>query len=143
MYITNVDSLSALFDRLIAENIKLYFFTKENKTTDAEHQNRVIFEIKKKLSELLQDVSMSGEYNVLTEKRTFDENAIIEELSELITNDINIGEADRARLSEVESDSPNVERLIVNEKRLRKSNEGRAKNKNNIDIIFRGTDCES
>ena len=56
MYITNVDSLSALFDRLIAENIKLYFFTKENKTTDAEHQNRVIFEIKKKLSELLQDV---------------------------------------------------------------------------------------
>ena len=61
----------------------------------------------------------------------------------MITNDINIGEADRARLSEVESDSPNVERLIVNEKRLRKSNEGRAKNKNNIDRIFRGTDCES
>ena len=29
MRITNIDTLSALFDRLISENIKLYFFKKE------------------------------------------------------------------------------------------------------------------
>ena len=44
----------------------------------------------------------------------------------MITNDINIGESDRERLK----------LAMMNEKRLRKSNEGRAKNKNNIDMKF-------
>ena len=29
-YITNIDTLSALLDRLISENIKLYFFKKDS-----------------------------------------------------------------------------------------------------------------
>ena len=29
-YITNIDTLSALLDRMISENIKLYFFKKDN-----------------------------------------------------------------------------------------------------------------
>ena len=93
----------------------------------------VISEVKNKKTELFTEVFESGEYPHLSEKRTFDENAIVEELEELIFNDINIGEADRERLSQVNSDNPKIEKLIVNEKRLRKSNEGRARNKNNID----------
>ena len=58
---------------------------------------------------------------------TFDSNSIVEELEDLITNDIHIGESDRARLKVV----------LMEEKRLRKSNEGRAKNKNQIDILFK------
>ena len=49
-----------------------------------------------------------------------------EEISELVTNDIHIGESDRARL--------NI--AMLEEKRLRKSNEGRSKNKNKIDKEF-------
>ena len=30
MRVTNIDTLSALLDRLVTENIKLYFFKKEN-----------------------------------------------------------------------------------------------------------------
>ena len=55
----------------------------------------------------------------------------------MVFNDINIGESDRARLEQVHSDDPNLAKFIVNEKRLRKANEGRAKNKNNIDKIFK------
>jgi len=133
MRVTNIDTLSALFDRLITENIKKYFFNKDNKLEESKHQEIVISEVKNKITELFTEVFESGEYPHLSEKRTFDENAIVEELEELIFNDINIGEADRERLSQVNSDNPNIEKLIVNEKRLRKSNEGRAQNKNNID----------
>jgi|TARA_B100001939_G_scaffold332088_1_gene330761 hypothetical protein len=133
MRVTNIDTLSALFDRLITENIKKYFFKKDNKLEESKHQEIVISEVKNKITELFTEVFESGEYPHLSEKRTFDENAIVEELEELIFNDINIGEADRERLSQVNSDNPNIEKLIVNEKRLRKSNEGRAQNKNNID----------
>ena len=133
MRVTNIDTLSALFDRLITENIKKYFFNKDGKLEETKHQEIVISEVKNKITELFTEVFESGEYPHLSEKRTFDENAIVEELEELIFNDINIGEADRERLSQVNSDNPNIEKLIVNEKRLRKSNEGRARNKNNID----------
>lgn len=133
MRVTNIDTLSALFDRLITENIKKYFFNKDRKFEESKHQEIVISEVKNKITELFTEVFESGEYPHLSEKRTFDENAIVEELEELIFNDINIGEADRERLSQVNSDNPNIEKLIVNEKRLRKSNEGRAQNKNNID----------
>ena len=61
----------------------------------------------------------------------------MEELEQLIFNDINIGESDRARLQQVQSEDPSLDKFIINEKRLRKANEGRAKNKNNIDKIFK------
>ena len=59
-------------------------------------------------------------------KRTFTASNIVEEISKLVTNDIHIGESDRARLKIV----------MLEEKRLRKSNEGRSKNKNSIDKNF-------
>ena len=135
--ITNVDTLSALFDRLITENIKLFFFKKDGLQDKLDHQVVVISELKQRISELLQICLKENDYNYISEKRTFNENAIIEELEDLIQNDINIGESDRARLVEVQSPNANVDKLVVNEKRLRKSNEGRSKNKNNIDSIFK------
>lgn len=137
MRITNIDTLSAYLDRLITENIKLYFFNKDNLTLKAAHQKVVIEEIKKKISELFLETFKKNSYNYIEEHRTFNESAIVEELEELIQNDINIGEADRARLEETTKDTPNLDRMIVNEKRLRKANEGRARNKNNIDKLLK------
>ena len=137
MRITNIDTLSAYLDRLITENIKLYFFNKDNLTDKSNHQKIVIDEIKKKISELFLDTFKRNSYNYIEEHRTFNESSIVEELEELIQNDINIGEADRARLEETTKETPNLERMIVNEKRLRKANEGRARNKNNIDKLFK------
>jgi len=137
MRLTNIDTLSNYFDRLITENIKLFFFRKDGDIKKAEHQELVIAEIKIRISELIQESINLKSYNYLGERRTFNESAIIEELEELIQNDINIGEADRARLEETTKDQPNLERMIVNEKRLRKANEGRSRNKNAIDEQFK------
>lgn len=137
MRITNIDTLSAYFDRLITENIKLYFFNKDGLTEKASHQKNVIEEIKKKISELISDAVKSGKYTYMQEFRTFNESAIVESLEDLIINDINIGEADRARLEETTKENPNLDKMIVNEKRLRKANEGRSRNKNDIDNQFK------
>ena len=137
MRLTNIDTLSNYFDRLITENIKLFFFRKDGDIKKAEHQEIVIAAIKVRISELIRESIDLKSYNYLGERRTFNESAIIEELEELIQNDINIGEADRARLEETTKDQPNLERMIVNEKRLRKANEGRSRNKNAIDEQFK------
>jgi len=135
--ISNIDTLSALFDRLITENIKLFFFKKDRLFEQASHQKKIIKEIKNRISELLVEAITHKEYDYIGEKRTFAIDTVTEELEDLIKNDINIGEADRARLQEAVSESPNYEKLIVNEKRLRKANEGRAANKNKIDNSFK------
>ena len=137
MRVTNIDTLSAYLDRLVTENIKLYFFNKDGLIEKIEHQNKIINEIKEKIYQLISESLSNKSYDYISENRTFNENAIIEELEELIQNDINIGEADRARLEEAKKNKPNLERMIINEKRLRKANEGRARNKNTIDELFK------
>ena len=124
--VTNIDTLSALLDRLVTENIKRFFFDKDDLTEKVEHQDLVISEIKSRLVELFLEVYDNGKYEYISENRTFTASNIVENIQDLITNDIHIGESDRARLNIV----------MLEEKRLRKSNEGRAENKNNIDNEF-------
>jgi hypothetical protein len=138
MRITNIDTLSAYLDRLITENIKLYFFKKDRLIDKVNHQLIIISEIKTKISELIHEVVTNKSYEYMEEFRTFNESSILEELEDLIQNDINIGEADRARLEETKKDQPSLDRMVINEKRLRKANEGRARNKNTIDKQFKG-----
>jgi len=124
--VTNIDTLSALLDRLVTENIKRFFFDKDGLIAKVSHQDLVISEIKSRLVELFLEVYDNGKYEYISENRTFNASNIVENIQDLITNDIHIGESDRARL--------NI--AMLEEKRLRKSNEGRAQNKNNIDSEF-------
>tara|TARA_R100000231_G_scaffold131217_1_gene103168 strand:- start:1248 stop:1688 length:441 start_codon:yes stop_codon:yes gene_type:complete len=137
MRITNIDTLSALFDRLISENIKLYFFKKEKLVDNVEHQEEVILGIKQKLSELFTEVIESGKYEYLSEKRTYKPDDIIETLEELITNDITTGEGDRANLKEATSDNPSLKHFTHGHKMIRKANENRAVSKNKLDEQFK------
>ena len=76
MRLSNIDTLSAYFDRLITENIKLFFFKKEKDLQKIHHQEVAIDMIKEKISQLLQEVYESGEYQYVGEKRTFDSSSI-------------------------------------------------------------------
>lgn len=123
--ISNIDTLSTFIDRLITEHIKLFFFQKDGDEIKISKQERIVLEINNKIRILLMESFEFG-YEYHEEVRTF-ENNIIDNINELITNDIHIGESDRQRLKVV----------MMEEKRLRKSNEGRSKNKNNIDYYFK------
>ena len=137
-YITNIDTLSALLDRLISENIKFYFFNKEGNTDNVTHQKKVIAEIKNRISDLLKEVYHLGKYEYISEKRTYKSDDIVETLEELIHNDILTGEGDRANLVEATSKTPSIERFTKNHKMIRKANESRANSKNKLDKTFKG-----
>ena len=137
-YVTNIDTLSALLDRLISENIKLHFFRKENVIDNIEHQENLIEEIKYRITKLLLDVYKEKDYNYISEKRTYKSDDIVETLEELIHNDITTGEGDRANLKEATSDNPSLEHFTRNHKLIRKANENRASAKNKLDEQFKG-----
>ena len=137
-YITNIDTLSALLDRLISENIKLHFFKKDGIDENIKHQKKVIKEIKIRISDLLRDVYHTDKYEYIPELRTYKPDDIVETLEELIHNDITTGEGDRANLKEATSDNPSLEHFTRNHKLIRKANENRAVAKNKLDEQFKG-----
>jgi len=136
-YITNINTLSVLFDRLIVENIKLYFFTKDNLIENILHQNQIIKEIKNKINELLINTYESKDYDFIEEKRTYKYNAIVETVEQLIKSNIITGQADKQNLTEALSDNPSIDNFKLNHKILRKSNETRAMCKNEIDRQYK------
>ena len=137
-YITNIDTLSALLDRLISENIKLHFFKKDGIDENIEHQEKVIDEIKARIDALFLEVFIHEEYDYISEKRTYKPEYIVETLEELIHNDITTGEGDRANLKEATSDTPSLKHFTRNHKLIRKANENRAVSKNKLDEQFKG-----
>ena len=136
-YITNIDTLSALLDRLISENIKLYFFKKDSLMYNVKHQEEVISDIRKRLVLLFTDTFESKSYEYVSELRTYKPDDIVETLEELIHNDITTGEGDRANLKEATSDNPSLEHFTRNHKLIRKANENRAEAKNKLDKQFK------
>ncbi len=132
MRITNIDTLSALLDRLITERIKEYNFNKQEKPTEAEHQRGVIKEIKIKLISLFNEVYETKKYDYVGEKRTFDEQKLLDDVETLITNDLDVGDAYYTKTE----GEPTLEKFMVNEARLRKANESRGRMKNTIDQKF-------
>ena len=137
-YITNIDTLSALIDRLISENIKLYFFNKDGLLDNIKHQENVISEIKDRLTNLLSEVYFDDNYDYVSELRTYKPEDIVETIEELILNDITTGEGDRANLKEATSENPSLEHFTRNHKLIRKANENRAAAKNKLDEQFEG-----
>lgn len=123
-------------DRLITERIKWFFFEKDGKDDLVHHQEKIIAEIKSKLSQLFIESFSEDEYEYFGEKRTFQINALIEEIDSLVVSDGNIGHGDRVRLNEIQKESPSLETIIENERLTRISNENRAKSKNLIDKTF-------
>ena len=136
-YITNIDTLSALLDRLISENIKLYFFEKDNLADNIKHQKNLIKEIRDRLSIFLNNTFSSKKYEYISEKRTYKPDDIIETIEELIYYDITTGESDRANLVEAISKTPSLEHFTKNHKLIRKANENRASKKNELDEQFK------
>ena len=135
-YITNIDTLSALLDRLISENIKLYFFKKDSLMYNVKHQEEVISDIRKRLVLLFTETFESKSYEYVSELRTYKPDDIVETLEELIHNDITTGEGDRANLKEATTDNPSLEHFTRNHKLIRKANENRAAAKNKLDRQF-------
>ena len=135
--ITNIDTFSALLDRLVSENIKLYFFNKEGILDDIDHQEKVIYEIKERIRELLLTVYDNKRYDYISEKRTYTADLTLDSIEQLIKSDIYTGEGDRTNLAELEKKNPDVNSFRKNHRILRSANELRAVSKNELDKQFK------
>ncbi len=129
MRISNIDSLSALLDRLVTERIKWHTFVQQGDAERAGHQELLVAEIRQRTSALIAECLSRGRYGCLKENRTYATKGFIEELEALVHNNFNLGEADKAKVAALEA-------LVSHELRARRANEGRALNKNNLDQHF-------
>lgn len=133
--ITNVDTMSALIDRMICERIKLYFFEKDNRISDIAHQRDVLIQLKIRLSDVFAECLYENDYDYLEEKRTFSVNDVIQELGNLTLYNIEIGENDRLALGAAKEENLNdMKKGILS---FRYFNECRSKAKIKLDKLFK------
>ena len=141
MRITNVDTLSAFFDRLISERIKLYHFENEYQEVEEKkvnHQKDVVSAIKEKIELLFIQSFSAMEYDYLAEERTFGQERIeevkglINNVEKLVVNDLDVG----APYYEQKDGEATPEKDMDNELKLREANENRSASKNKIDKSF-------
>ena len=92
--------------------------------------NKSVKKINEKLTSTLKEIYISKKYNYFSEIRTFDKTSnilrLINNIENLIIMNLNIGMLDNK-----------LNRIIRNIKLSRNSLEGRAKNKNNIDMLLK------
>ena len=130
IYVSNLDSVSAILDRLITEKIKQYFFFLKKDHKSISKQSLIIKKINEKLTTTLKEIYYSKKYEYMSESRTFGKQKKIDELvnsmENLVIMHLNISKADN-KLNEI----------IKNIKLSRNSLEERSKIKNNIDMLIK------
>ena len=130
IYVSNLDSISAILDRLITEKIKQYFFFLKKDNKSISKKSLIIKKINEKLTKTLKEIYHSKKYDYMSESRTFGKQKKIDELvncmENLVIMHLNISKADN-KLNEI----------IKNIKLSRNSLEERSKIKNNIDMLIK------
>jgi hypothetical protein len=128
MKITNINTLSALLDRLITEKIKHYFFLVEGDTRAAKMQGEISEAINKEIKNTLLEAISNKKYEFISEQRTYKNKVsnLVDSISDLIVMNLNVGKADHSLAA------------VMNSLKLsRLSLEKRAKLKNNIDNLLK------
>ena len=127
-YVSNLNSISASLDRLITEKIKLYFFEKMEKSDyvndSIEKQKKMINTLHMILIDTFENIFKTKEYNILLEKRTFNENlkTLTINIEQLVEMNLNVGTADNS-----------IAKILEQLSLSRSSLEKRSKIKNTID----------
>ena len=139
-YISNLNSLSALFDRLIVENIKLNHFQQQGNEEKIRQQNIMVEHLHSELVAFFTTTLQDGEYKHLTENRTFELKKkignFIEAVTELCICHTDITYCDGTKLREAKSDTPNMDLVLELEYRNRVNLEKRAAAKNTLDGLY-------
>lgn len=129
MKITNINTVSALIDRLITERIKQYFFLIEGDVRAAKTQGEIAEAICNEIKDTLLEAITNKEYNFVSEQRTYKKKIsnLVDSISDLTIMNLNVGRVDT-----------NLATIVNNIKLGRLSLEKRSKLKNNIDNLLKG-----
>ena len=127
-YISNLNTVSALFDRIITEKIKQYFFYLSKEKKKFKIQTQLINSLHNELQHTFKQIIKSRQYKFIKEKRTFDKDMknFFYSVENLIVMNLNVGKSDN-----------NLSKILKNLKLSRASLERRAKIKNDIDDLVK------
>ena len=129
MKITNINTVSALIDRLITERIKQYFFLSEGDVRAAKTQGEIAEAIVSEIKDTLSEAINNKKYEFVAEQRTYKKKIsnLVDSISDLTIMNLNVGRVDS-----------NLATIVNNIKLGRLSLEKRSKLKNNIDNLLKG-----
>lgn len=130
--ISNVNSLSAIIDRLIIENLKMISYADTNHINEANSQNEIINALKMEFSTIMEEL-ISNKYSSISENRTFKHDKFFENLFRLCLNNYSISVGDKLKIEEIKNQDINAENLKRYIHFVRCNLEDRAGCKNNIE----------
>jgi hypothetical protein len=133
MRITNLNSFSAIIDRIIIESLKIIQFATQNNIQKCNEQNEILSALKLELDIVCDEIN-NGTYKVLTENRTFVSDVLFENLFKLCLTNYCVSRYDALKLEECNKGVVDVENLKCYINAVRGNLEERAKAKNNLDI---------
>lgn len=132
--ISNVNSFSAIIDRLIIENLKVIQFVDQNKLKEAKQQNEIILELKNELTTIYNEL-LQNRYTSIEEQRTYTSNELFSDIFRLCLNNYSIAIGDKLKIEESEKEIINIEYLKKYILTVRGNLEERARSKNNLEKI--------
>lgn len=130
--ISNVNSFSAIIDRLIIENLKIIQFVDQNKLKEAEQQNEIIFELKIELDLIYQEF-IENKYKSIGEQRTYTNDNLFSDLFRLCLNNYCIAKGDKLKIEESNKSIVNINNLKNYILAVRENLEERSESKNSLE----------
>ena len=131
---SNVNSFSAIIDRLIIENLKIIQFVDQNKLEKAEQQNVIISELKTELNLIYQEL-LENRYKSIGEQRTYTNDNLFSDLFRLCLNNYCIAKGDKLKIEESNKSVVDIDNLKNYILAVRENLEERSKSKNNLENI--------
>jgi len=131
---SNVNSFSAIIDRLIIENLKIIQFVDQNKLEEAEQQNVIISELKTELDLIYQEL-LENRYKSIGEQRTYTNANLFSDLFRLCLNNYCIAKGDKLKIQESKKDTVNIDTLKNYINAVRENLEERSRSKNSLENI--------
>ena len=131
---SNVNSFSAIIDRLIIENLKIIHFVDQNKLEEAEQQNVIISELKTELDLIYQEL-LENRYISIGEQRTYTSKNLFSDIFRLCLNNYSIALGDKLKIEESKKDIVNIDTLKNYINSVRENLEERSKSKNSLENI--------
>lgn len=135
MRVCNLNSFSALIDRLIIENLKLFSFIEKNDEDKIKTQVEIITQLKKELDIVYVEIQ-ENKYHSIKEERTYVRNQMFDNLFKLCLTNATIAKYDALKIKEASSDIIDVELLRQYINFVRGNLEERSVAKNNLDKMI-------
>jgi hypothetical protein len=131
---SNVNSFSAILDRLIIENLKIIQFVDQNKLEEAGRQNVIIGELKIELDLIYQEL-LENRYASIEEQRTYTNDNLFSDLFRLCLNNYCIAKGDKLKIEEIKKSVVDIDNLKIYILSVRENLEERSRSKNNLEKI--------